>query len=69
MRALFSIAGLLIVLLVVMSLMNKQVGAVRPAAAPDASGAAPAHQAQRAAQDVQSALQQGAAARASGADR
>lgn len=65
MRALFSIVGLLAVLLVVMTLAKKQVTAVLPAADPAAPGAAPADQARRAAQEVQRALEQGAAARAS----
>ena len=65
MRALFSIVGLLVVLLIVMSLTKKQVSAVMPVADPAAAGGPPATQVQRAAQDLQKALEQGAAARAS----
>ncbi len=64
-RAIVSIVGLLVVVLVVMSLAKKQVGAVMPAAGPAAPAAAPATQAQRAAQELQRAMEQGAAARAS----
>jgi hypothetical protein len=69
MRALFSLVGLLIVVAIVMLLAKKQLQAVAPSAAPAATagGTAPTVQEQsrsaqqKVLQDVNRALQQGAA--------
>lgn len=65
-RAVLSIVALLVVVLVVMSLGRTQLQAVAPNAPSAAPGAeAPANRVQQAGQDVQRALEAGAAARAS----
>ena len=68
MRVLFSLVGLVIVLLIVMSLTKKQLQAVAPGAGTAASGAAALtvpeqsrQMQQRAVQGVERALEQGAA--------
>lgn len=68
MRILFSLAGLVVVLLIIMSLTKKQLQAVMPGAdAPVAGASAPTvveqsrQMQQRAVQGVERALEQGAA--------
>jgi hypothetical protein len=76
-RALFSIAALLVVLYLVMQLGSKQLQSLKPAAAPapSTSGgspgavATPANAATETARRVTDALQQGAEQRASDASR
>ncbi|MDE1949346.1 MAG: hypothetical protein KGL43_06090 [Burkholderiales bacterium] len=67
MRAVFSIAALLIVVFVVMKLAANQLHALTPAAAPGASQPA-RNAAQAAADQISDAIAKGAAARASEAD-
>jgi hypothetical protein len=63
MRIVFSLAGLLIALFVVLRLAGQQAKELSPAAA-----SAPQQQARNVAHQIESAIQQGAAARASEAD-
>lgn len=63
MRILFTLAGLLIVLFIVMKLSSQQVAALKPAATE--GQAPPVNATQRVGDDVKKALEQGAAARAS----
>lgn len=63
MRILFTLAGLLIVLFIVMKLSTQQLAALKPAATEGQSP--PVNAAQRVGDDVKKALEQGAAARAS----
>jgi hypothetical protein len=65
MRALFSLAGLLLVVFIVMKLTATQLKTVAGTASPSAAAsAAPANAAQAAADQVNRALSQGAATRA-----
>ena len=69
MRLLLSLAGLLVVLAIVMVLAKQSTRALAPAApsasANGATAGSPAQQVERAQQDIQRALEQGAANRAS----
>lgn len=68
MRPLLSLAGLLIVLLIVFGLVNRRVASL-PAATGAASGVPPAQQAQQVADDIRKAMEEGAAQRASEASQ